>query len=116
MADKAAAELTRLLIETGIDLSTLPIMATTRELAPVLGTTVNGLAMDRFRKGRSALHQDGPEGPLSAGRRLPLAAGAPARASRDMTKAKPPGDDRRLGMGIPQPNITPSRDTGGCPG
>jgi hypothetical protein len=36
---------------TGIDLSTLPAIATARELAPVMGTTEAALAQDRYRRG-----------------------------------------------------------------
>ena len=43
-------ELSRLFIDTGIDLSTLPVIATARELAPVVGTTEAALAQDRYRR------------------------------------------------------------------
>jgi hypothetical protein len=43
-------ELSRLFIDTGIDLSTLPAIATARELAPVMGTTESALAQDRYRR------------------------------------------------------------------
>jgi hypothetical protein len=45
----AAAELTNLYADTGIDLSMLPAISTAEELAPVLSTTVSALAQDRYR-------------------------------------------------------------------
>jgi hypothetical protein len=45
----ADAELARLFAETGIDLSTLPPVAKPQELAPVIRTTVDALAQDRYR-------------------------------------------------------------------
>ena len=49
--DLTDTELSRLFIDTGIDLSTLPAIATARELAPVMGTTEAALAQDRYRRG-----------------------------------------------------------------
>ena len=48
--DLTDTELSRLFIDTGIDLSTLPAIATGRELAPVMGTTEAALAQDRYRR------------------------------------------------------------------
>jgi hypothetical protein len=48
--DLAAAELSKLYIDTGIDLSQMPAIMTPDELAPVLGLTVGALANDRFRR------------------------------------------------------------------
>ena len=47
--DLAEAELTRLFAETGIDLSSLPPVIKSNELAPVLRTTVDALSQDRYR-------------------------------------------------------------------
>jgi hypothetical protein len=49
--DLTDTELSRLFIDTGIDLSTLPAIAKPRELAPVMGTTEAALAQDRYRRG-----------------------------------------------------------------
>lgn len=51
IGDQTDQELSRLYIDTGIDLSTLPVMAKARELAPVMGTTEAALAQDRYRGG-----------------------------------------------------------------
>jgi hypothetical protein len=48
--DLAAAELSRLFVDTGIDLSTLPAVMTADVLAPVLGVTVGSLANERYRR------------------------------------------------------------------
>jgi hypothetical protein len=48
--DLTDAELSRLFVDTGIDLSALPAIATACELAPVMGTTEAGLAQDRYRR------------------------------------------------------------------
>lgn len=48
--DLTDTELSRLFIDTGIDLSTLPAIATARELAPLMGTTEAALAQDRYRR------------------------------------------------------------------
>jgi hypothetical protein len=49
--DVTDTELSRLFIDTGIDLSTIPAIAKARELAPVMGTTEAALAQDRYRRG-----------------------------------------------------------------
>ncbi|AGB26289.1 hypothetical protein Mycsm_06130 [Mycobacterium sp. JS623] len=49
--DLTDTELSRLFVDTGIDLSTLPAIATSRELAPVMATTEAALAQDRYRRG-----------------------------------------------------------------
>jgi hypothetical protein len=46
--DITESELSRLSIDTGIDLSVLSAVVTGRELAPVLGTTEASLAQDRY--------------------------------------------------------------------
>lgn len=43
------ADLTKLYADTGIDLSTLPAICKSEELAPVMRTTVGALANDRYR-------------------------------------------------------------------
>jgi hypothetical protein len=43
-------ELTKLYLDTGIDLSTLPPICTPEELAPVIRTTVGALANERYRR------------------------------------------------------------------
>jgi hypothetical protein len=48
--DLAAAELSKLFVDTGIDLSTLPAIMTAEDLAPVLGVTVGSLANERYRR------------------------------------------------------------------
>jgi hypothetical protein len=48
--DRTEAELSKLFIETGIDLSMLPAVTTADELAPVLGVTVGSLANERYRR------------------------------------------------------------------
>jgi hypothetical protein len=48
--DLAAAELSKLFVDTGIDLSTLPAIMTADVLAPVLGVTVGSLANERYRR------------------------------------------------------------------
>lgn len=48
--DLTENELARLFIDTGIDLSTLPAISTSRQLAPVVGTTEAALAQDRYRR------------------------------------------------------------------
>ena len=48
--DLAEAELATLFVETGIDLSALPPVITPAELAPVLRSTVDALAQDRYRR------------------------------------------------------------------
>jgi hypothetical protein len=48
--DLTDSELSQLYIDTGIELSTLPAVATARELAPVLATTEAALAQDRYRQ------------------------------------------------------------------
>lgn len=47
--DLAADELAQLYANTGIDLSELPPIITPPELAPVIRTTVDSLAQDRYR-------------------------------------------------------------------
>ena len=47
--DTITAELHKLYLDTGIDLSTFPTIMTSEQLAPVLGLTVGGLANDRYR-------------------------------------------------------------------
>lgn len=42
-------DLGRLFVETGVDLSGLEPVSTPEELAPVMKTTVNALAQDRYR-------------------------------------------------------------------
>jgi hypothetical protein len=49
VADTTNAELSKLYVGTGIDLSTLPPIIRADELAPVLGTTVAALANERYR-------------------------------------------------------------------
>jgi hypothetical protein len=49
VTDIADAELARLYVETGIDLSTAPAILTASELASVLSTTVESLANERCR-------------------------------------------------------------------
>jgi hypothetical protein len=49
VADLADAELTKLYVDTGIDLSTLPPICTPEELAPVIRSTVGALANERYR-------------------------------------------------------------------
>jgi hypothetical protein len=49
--DLANAELAELFRQTGIDLSTLPAIMNTAQLALVLGMTPQALAQDRFRCG-----------------------------------------------------------------
>jgi hypothetical protein len=48
--DVAEAELATLFAETGIDLSALPAVVKPNELAPVIRTTVDALAQDRYRR------------------------------------------------------------------
>ena len=48
--DVAEAELTKLYVDTGIDLSQLPPIMTAAILAPALDTTVEALANERYRK------------------------------------------------------------------
>jgi hypothetical protein len=48
--DPSDGELVRLSIDTGIDLTVLPAVATARELAPVLGITEASLAQDRYHR------------------------------------------------------------------
>jgi hypothetical protein len=48
--DLTDIELASLFVDTGIDLSTLPAVATAREVAPVMGTTEATLAQDRYRR------------------------------------------------------------------
>jgi hypothetical protein len=43
-------ELARLAAETGIDLSGLPALMTSAQLAPLLGTTVEVLANQRYKR------------------------------------------------------------------
>jgi hypothetical protein len=43
------AELSKLYVDTGIDLSAIPPIMTPVELAPVLGVTVGSLANERYR-------------------------------------------------------------------
>jgi hypothetical protein len=47
--DRTEAELSKLFIETGIDMSKLPDICTAEQLGPVLGVTVGALANDRYR-------------------------------------------------------------------
>jgi len=47
--DLAEAELAKLFADTGIDLSGLPPVIKPNELAPVIRTTVDALAQDRYR-------------------------------------------------------------------
>ncbi len=44
------AELSKLYIDTGIDLNRLPAIMTADDLAPVLGVSVGALANDRYRR------------------------------------------------------------------
>jgi hypothetical protein len=44
-----ATELSKLYIDTGIDLSAMPPIMTSDQLAPVLGVTVGALANERYR-------------------------------------------------------------------
>jgi hypothetical protein len=44
------AELMKLFLDTGIDLSVLPPVCTAAELAPVIRTSEAALAQDRYRK------------------------------------------------------------------
>ncbi len=48
--DLAESELMALYRETGIDLSDLPPISTTKALAATLDTTVDSLAQDRYRR------------------------------------------------------------------
>jgi hypothetical protein len=48
--DLADAGLAKLLRQTGTDLSTIPAVMNTKQLAPVLGTTPAALAQDRYRR------------------------------------------------------------------
>jgi hypothetical protein len=48
--DIADAELAKLYIETGIDLSALPAVMTARQLAPAIGVSEGSLAQDRYRR------------------------------------------------------------------
>ncbi len=50
LKDLAEAELRTLYAETGIDLSELPPVITPSELAPVIRSTVDALAQDRYRQ------------------------------------------------------------------
>ena len=47
--DITETELSKLYVNTGIDLSTLPAVMTAEDLAPVLGVSVGALANDRYR-------------------------------------------------------------------
>jgi hypothetical protein len=47
--DVAEAELARLYVDTGIDLSPLPALMTAEELAPTIRRSVGALARDRYR-------------------------------------------------------------------
>ena len=49
--DLVDAELAELLRQTGFDLSTLPAVMSTEQLAQVLGITAAALAQDRYRTG-----------------------------------------------------------------
>jgi hypothetical protein len=49
LRDQADAELAKLYVDTGIDLTSLPPVLTPEELAPVLRTTVGALSQDRYR-------------------------------------------------------------------
>jgi hypothetical protein len=42
-------QLSKLYVDTGIDLLTLPAIMTAEQLAPVLGVTAGALANDRYR-------------------------------------------------------------------
>jgi hypothetical protein len=48
-AESVKAALAELLQQTGIDLSTLPPVMSTNQLAPALGITSEALAQDRYR-------------------------------------------------------------------
>ena len=48
--DLAAVELSKLFVDTGIDLSQMPAIMIPDELAPVLGVSVGALANDRYRR------------------------------------------------------------------
>ncbi len=48
--DLAEAELAKLFTDTGIDLSALGAVIKPQELAPVIRTTVDALAQDRYRR------------------------------------------------------------------
>jgi hypothetical protein len=50
VADLTETELSKLFVDTGIDLSTLPPVITALELAPVMRTTEAALAQDRYRR------------------------------------------------------------------
>jgi hypothetical protein len=50
VADMTDTELSKLFVDTGIDLSTLPPVVTPPELAAVMRTTVDALAQDRYRR------------------------------------------------------------------
>lgn len=47
--DLADAELAKLYVDTGIDLSMLPAVITAEELAPAIRSSVGALAQDRYR-------------------------------------------------------------------
>jgi hypothetical protein len=47
--DITETELSKLYIDTGIDLSTLPAVMNAKVLAPVIDSTVGALANDRYR-------------------------------------------------------------------
>jgi hypothetical protein len=48
--DITETELSKLYVDTGIDLSTLPAISAPDELAPVLRVTVGSLANERYRR------------------------------------------------------------------
>ena len=50
VADLTDTELSKLFVDTGIDLSTLQPISTPAELAPVMRTTEAALAQDRYRR------------------------------------------------------------------
>lgn len=50
VADLAEAELAKLFADTGIDLSALGPVVKPQELAPIIRTTVDALAQDRYRR------------------------------------------------------------------
>ena len=48
--DITETQLSKLYVDTGIDLSVLPAVMTAEQLAPVLGVSVGALANDRYRR------------------------------------------------------------------
>lgn len=50
ISDATAAELAKLYVDTGIDLTELPPVITPKQLAPKIGVSVGALAQDRYRR------------------------------------------------------------------